>query len=196
MVPNNKKDMWFFVGKNTKFFPYAISQDMLDIGDIAHALSHQVRFLGHVNRFYSVAEHSVLVLKIMEKLLAPLRTPADHKIFLKHALMHDSAEAYINDMPSPLKQMFPGYQELEHSILKSICKRYSIIWPIPTPIKKLVKYCDQIALSTEVTKLKKHTDLAAWALPEPLNNSIIEYWSPLQAEIQFLKSFDKLFLSK
>lgn len=65
----------------------------IDIRDIAHSLSHLCRFAGHVNIFYSVAQHCLLV---SEKI------PGGPEVKLA-ALLHDAAEAYVNDLPSPLK---------------------------------------------------------------------------------------------
>lgn len=42
-----------------KFYPLDVRKSDLDIIDIAHALSNMCRFAGHVDRFFSVAEHSV-----------------------------------------------------------------------------------------------------------------------------------------
>jgi len=186
----NKRDTWFYVGKNTKFYPYSPTLRSISIGDIAHALSNQVRFLGHVSQFYSVSEHSVLVLRAMEADFGEDKKYIPH---LKHALMHDTAEAFLNDMPTPLKRMFPDYQKLENIIFQKICQKYRMIWPIPIPMKKLIKYYDSVILATEVTKLKKHTNLASWGLPLPLNNSIIHCFEPTVAKIRFLWEFRKLF---
>lgn len=67
------------------------------LGDIAHALSHQCRFNGHVRRGYSVAEHSVLVSRLIEH-----HHPHNRQLQLA-GLMHDAAEAYLGDMISPVK---------------------------------------------------------------------------------------------
>jgi hypothetical protein len=79
-----------------KKFEYTYPQpEQIDIRDIAHALSHLCRFNGHTNMFYSVAQHSLLV---SEKLPGS----AEDKL---GALLHDAAEAYVCDIPSPLKPM-------------------------------------------------------------------------------------------
>lgn len=80
------------------------------IQDIAHALSHQCRFLGHTSRFYSVSEHSRLVSALCQR--------AGHGVQSELvALLHDVAEAYIGDVPTPLKQMFPLYKNIEDKVL-------------------------------------------------------------------------------
>lgn len=69
------------------------------IEDIAHSLSNICRFTGHVRSFYSVAQHSVLV---AQRVMHPLA-----------GLFHDAQEAYLGDMASPLKTLFPLFHDLE-----------------------------------------------------------------------------------
>lgn len=96
-----------------------VDPDMICIEDIAHALSMQCRFAGHVDRFYSVAEHCVNM-----SLLCP-EDPLG-------ALLHDAAEAYCVDVPSPLKKIWRGksksavsfYDETEKKILEVILQKY------------------------------------------------------------------------
>ena len=76
------------------------------LSDIAHALSLICRFGGHGKRFYSVAEHAVRVAKRMHENLYE-----DDEVFA--ALHHDDTEAYLGDVPSPLKSLLGGYRELE-----------------------------------------------------------------------------------
>jgi hypothetical protein len=76
----------------------------VEIGDIAAALSKVCRFAGHIHQFYSVAQHVVNASRIV---------PAEHAFT---ALMHDTAEAFTNDLPTPLKFAIPVFKELEVSI--------------------------------------------------------------------------------
>lgn len=73
--------------------------DVVTLEDIAHATSNICRFGGHVRRFYSVAEHSVLVSRIVEA------WGFTSNASLGAALLHDAHEAYIWDAPSPLKPL-------------------------------------------------------------------------------------------
>lgn len=74
----------------------------ISIDDIAHALSLQNRFIGHVRHPYSVAQHCLnCVTAAKEYYYAYGR---DYN-FLLHLLLHDAAEAYIGDIISPVKKM-------------------------------------------------------------------------------------------
>lgn len=93
------------------------------VEDIAHALSHQCRFGGHLPMFYSVAEHSLLV----SEFVAP-----EHKLA---ALMHDASEAYLLDIPSPVKHRLPGYKEAEDQLMRVIAAKFNFPWPLPAEVK-------------------------------------------------------------
>lgn len=89
-----------------------------NIDEIATALSNLCRYTGHVNSFYSVAEHSVLVSRSV---------PDTHRLA---ALLHDASEAYLGDMARPVKQLFPRYKQLEESCQKEIFKQFNLDWPM------------------------------------------------------------------
>ena len=91
-----------FTGRKVDIFHP--SPEMVDIEDIAHALSMTCRFGGHCRDFYSVAEHSVLVEQIGRHAL--------HCTFSRISmllLLHDAAEAYIGDIITPIKR---GFEEI------------------------------------------------------------------------------------
>lgn len=92
----------------------------IHIEDIAHALSMLCRYAGHCNRFYSVAEHSVLVSR-------QFNSPMDRMI----GLMHDATEAYCVDVPRPLKHMLPEYQDYEEKVWQVIAFKFGMPAKLP-----------------------------------------------------------------
>ena len=76
--------------------PFDPDPEQLDAGDIACALGNLCRFGGHSRVFYSVAQHSVIVSRLVED-----RRGDVEDVFA--AFMHDASEAYLGDMPHRLK---------------------------------------------------------------------------------------------
>lgn len=100
--------------------------DTVLLEDIAHALSNVCRFAGHIRRFNSVAEHSVLVSRIVEAKCADSYWPAV-------ALLHDGHEAYIWDAPSPVKPLLGDvFKELGAIADKVIYEKF--LRPLYTPL--------------------------------------------------------------
>lgn len=97
------------------------------IEEIAHALSNLCRYTGHSNRFYSVAEHSVLVSRIVP----------DHLALT--GLLHDAGEAYLGDVASPLKALLPEYKKIEENVEASISRYFGLEFPFPQEIKEADK---------------------------------------------------------
>jgi uncharacterized protein len=120
----------------------------VEIGDIAAALSKVCRFAGHIHQFYSVAQHAVNASRIV---------PAEHAFT---ALMHDTAEAFTNDLPTPLKFAIPVFKELEVSIESAMAERFGFAYPLPEP----VKLADLQMLAIEKHYLKR--DQSAWSVLE------------------------------
>ena len=91
--------------------------DTLLITDIAHALGNQCRFGGHLPRFYSVAQHSLLCYLIAKE---------EEKY---DALMHDASEAYLLDMPKPIKVEITQYNEIEDNLMNVLAKKFGFNYP-------------------------------------------------------------------
>lgn len=136
-----------------------------DIDDIAWALALQVRFTGHCAAFYSVAQHSVAVSRLV---------PEEYAL---QGLLHDAAEAFIGDMASPLKQYLPAYKELEGIIEDAVRPKLGI----PQKLHPSIKEADLVMLATEQRDLMPNPGKKGWELlegVEPLPERIIpKYWS-------------------
>ncbi len=87
------------------YSPDQFKVDEVRMSDIMDSIAKICRYNGHVRRFYSVAEHSVLVSRIAELL-------GDTEAMIP-ALFHDAHEAYCGDIPSPQKGMVQGMHEFE-----------------------------------------------------------------------------------
>lgn len=91
----------------------------IHIADIAHSLALINRFNGHTTRPYSVAQHSVMVSRLVPEKYA------------LHGLLHDAAEAYIGDFPTPWKLlvMVHGLEitEIEDGINEAVRLRFGLL---------------------------------------------------------------------
>ena len=170
-LPLRKGD-WLQTYKGVQFWPMDARPEEVDIGDIAHALAHQCRFGGHTNSFYSVAQHSVIVSNNVPNHLAV------------QGLLHDATEAYIVDVPTPIKKYLTNYKEIEHGLAKVIGRRFGVEL---ADLSKEVKSADARALWTEKRDLRGPTP-AAWGVPR--RNPFFELIQPLPpgaAEVLFLE---------
>lgn len=117
-----------------------ITPDDISIVDIAHSLSNLCRFAGHTREFYSVAQHSVRV---------ALALPPELRLA---GLLHDATEAYVVDLPRPIKRLLPDYEKIEANVWEAISFRFGIDH-FEHP---LIKEVDDRALRTEWEELMRH----------------------------------------
>ncbi len=115
---------WIMTYTKKKFYPLAPKREDIDIEDIAHSLSMLCRFNGHCPKFYSVAEHSILVSSLL---------PDEYKLW---GLLHDAGEAYLSDIPRPIKNSLKGFENYEDKILKEVIEKHALIFPMPKEVKK------------------------------------------------------------
>jgi hypothetical protein len=136
--------------------------DAIDIDDIAHALSQTCRFRGMAWRYYSVAQHCCNVAAVLEHSF-----PSCREIHLA-GLLHDAAEAYLGDMPTPIKDHFPEFK-------------------VPYPCNVAVCWADCVMLHVEGRRL-----VGDDFRPEPVPVGVdIASWSFVEAAQEFLVRFRK-----
>jgi hypothetical protein len=150
------------------------------VEDIAHALSMQCRFGGHVRQFYSVAQHSFLVSHAV---------PVADALW---ALLHDASEAYLMDLPTPVKETGPlkGYRGVEAQLQRIIYQTFGLTGDEPASIAQ----ADLGVLLLEVDAI--HTTPAAFndrrgRVPVP-RLSVKPWDTTAAAKYAFLKRFEEL----
>lgn len=173
-----RKGDWMQVHSGGQFWPLDPRPEDVHIEDIAHALSMICRYQGHTSRFYSVAEHSVLVAQAMGGY------GANNSLILR-ALLHDAAEAYICDVVRPLKRCLVGYAEAEERIEQVIWERFGL----PSYAVGLVKEIDNLILYDEAKALMGVHCIAWHEQFAPGLGVEIVGWAPAIAEAAFLEAF-------
>ena len=121
-----------YTGK--KFFPFDPRPEQICIEDIAHGLSMLCRFSGQCPYFYSVAEHSIYLVHFL---------PDNLQL---EGLLHDASEAYLADLPRPVKAGLPEYKAIEARVERVIAEKFGL----PFPMAPEVKAADQALLKHEV----------------------------------------------
>lgn len=146
-IDEGRRGDWMQTFTGNKFWPLDPRPDEIDIVDIAHALSLQSRFAGHCKFHYSVAQHSLYVVQL-----------STHKI---EALLHDAAEAYLVDLPRPVKYQsdMAAYLVAEDRICKAIAIKFGLIYPWPSD----VKIADNHLLTYEHMELMGIYPTAKWS---------------------------------
>jgi hypothetical protein len=163
--------------------PFDPDPGQLDAGDIARALANLSRFGGHTRVFYSVAQHSVIVSQLVEE-----RGGDVEDAFA--ALMHDATEAYLGDMPHPIKHRSPlgaAFKEAENHLEQAIQARFRIKPDVPE-----IKRVDRALLATERRAFSGEN----WHWPEldgvePLDIEL-EAWPPDDAARMFAERYAEL----
>ncbi len=167
---------WITTYSGVKFNPFKPVAKDVDIVDIAQATSNLCRFTGHVKKFYSVAEHCILVSQLV---------PEEHALA---ALLHDASEAYVNDMPAPMKRRpeLALYLEVELGVQRAVYYAFDVPFPYPDCVKEV----DYNICAAEAKKLFK--DVPDWALERDAPNVKFMFYPPDEARKAFLARFNEL----
>ncbi len=163
-----------------KFDLLAPKEEDINIIDIAHALSNTCRFGGHTKKFYSVAQHSVLVSDLL---------PSHLKLV---GLLHDAPEAYIHDITTPLKSILENYKDIEKNLWNVICKKFYILNCDEIPCEvKIADYSILLAEKRDIMESKKD-----WCSTHPFDDILsvgtITPLYPSDAKDLFLQRFKEL----
>lgn len=160
--------------KGHMFDVFNIEPEKIDIEDIAHALSLICRFNGHTPRHLSVAEHSVNV---------SLHVPRELRL---PALLHDAAEAYLSDVPRPIKQVLPEVNEIDSELTAAIFEKFGLEYPYDPLIKDVDRgmcYAEAEAAGMQVSM---------WGEPTMEIMQEISWLTPKEAEVYFMLTFKEL----
>ena len=176
--PTERAGDWMQTFTGRQFWPMDPRPEDLDILDIAHALSLLCRFGGHCQRFYSVAEHSVHVARSLPRHLQ------------LWGLLHDASEAYLVDVPRPVKPFLEGYADAERAVMLTIIQRYWLELGdagnfMPTAVKQAD---NRILVDERQQNMASGREWGSLSGLVPLGVTL-QYWAPGEAESQFLDLF-------
>ena len=171
---------WMQTYTGGRYYPVDPLPSEVGIEDIAHALSMLCRFGGHCHTFYSVAEHSVHVSRLV---------PREHALV---GLLHDATEAYVCDVPRPLKLSLPEYKNAEHLNWLAIAAHFSLASSMPA----VIKHADNAILHVEQRVLMRPDPGRDWCVgdvgPIDTRDVRIECWSPKWARETFFDRYHNL----
>lgn len=179
--------MWMQTYTGRQFYPLDPDPAAICIEDIAHALAMKCRYAGHCQSFFSVAQHSVMVSRMVSEQDA------------LWGLMHDAAEAYLPDVVRPIKgecyfylshKTMTPFEFVEQRILIAIANRFDLTYGIPPAIAQ----ADTCCLERERRQLMGSPPEPWWATEQHWDGDTtpIVCWTWQEAQRQFLHRFDEL----
>lgn len=178
VTDGGREKVWCETYTGRRVYPTAMTVDMVDFEDIAHSLAHQCRYNGHTTHFYSVAEHCV---HMADYTMDLGRSPKD----ALHALLHDACEAYIGDIPRPIKCAIPRLKEVENKIDLVIAE----VFDLPVYKPDWLEELDARIVVDERAQAKLPSN-HVWVhdVLEPLGVKI-GFWKPADAKHLFVRRY-------
>ena len=173
-----RKGDWMETYAGVKFYALDPRPEDICIEDIAHSLANQCRYAGHVKRFYSVAQHSVIVSQNL---------PSHLKLW---GLLHDASEAYLVDLPRPSKNgtiLGVEYKKIESVVQTMIYNKFGLFGDEPAMVKEV----DNRMIPTERRDLMSGSGYVRKECLPPLEANI-NPWNPDTSENVFLCEFFNL----
>ena len=167
----DRKGDWMQTRTGVQFWPLDPRPEDVHLEDIAWSLSNQCRYAGHCAFFYSVAQHSVMVADMV---------PDELK---RVALLHDATEAYLVDLPRPVKRRMADYRAAEQVVWEAIAQRFGL----PLEMPAAVKDADEDALATEAPILMPNAP-RSWNLRGAARPFLVHPMSPEGAYAAFMRT--------
>lgn len=160
-----------------KYYSYTSPEsNEWDIEDIALSLSHLCRYSGQIQKFYSIAQHCYLV-----------SYAVDQKYALD-GLLHDGVEAFMVDIPTPLKNLLPDYKALEKRHEAEMFKRLGLEYPMNPAVHK----ADRELLCAEVRDMKTANSHWDFCSTDVSHIAHIDPWTSDKSRKMFLKRYYQL----
>jgi len=179
------------------FHPFDPDYQAMHIDDIAHSLGMLCRWGGHVPRFFSVAEHSVLASETIQKWAGGKLNKSTFPA-IKWALLHDASEGYMVDIPRPIKKFMPIYVETENAIQDQLKIRFDMLGMTKLD-ETFVHAIDDAMLWFEKDGFGWQD--RQWTMPVPEMYDVsnkngwaptLKHWTPEVAKHKFMERFTEL----
>jgi hypothetical protein len=177
---------WIQTFSGGQFWPLDPRPEEIEVIDIASGLAKECRFAGHCLRFYSVAEHSVLMYRHAKARDANLR-------LRRAVLFHDGSEGLgLRDIPRPIKRDLGEYKAIERGVMGAVARRFDFDFPFHPFVKELD---EAIGLAEQMQNMAPSPapwfQTARFDAPAPLA-VMLEYWPPDRAMVEFLSAAAEL----
>lgn len=194
MKTEERKGDWINTWTGRKYFPLDPRVEEVALEDVAHALCMQCRFTGHCAFHYSPGQHALIVARVV----AALGGTVDEQLW---ALHHDDAEAYLIDVPRPVKRdpRFAAYRAAEYLNMRVIREAFDLSHGFSTKdgehAPDIVLRVDEVMPYLEKEQLMNaHPDWRRVEVPQNVRDVVgqIPRISPEMAKVAFLKEHFRL----
>jgi len=165
-----KCEGWMETWTGKTIYPLNPNPEDICFEDIVHHLSIIPRYNGATSKPYSVAEHSVILADYAK---ADGQVP----VVCLNYLLHDAAEAYLQDIIKPVKMSFPLIEDIENRLLHMIHEVLDVPY-VEGAVRELIKLADaRVILDEREALLPNHKPENAWNM---------EQYEPLGVEVHGL----------
>jgi len=161
--------------------PFNPIPEQILFSDIARGLAHRCRWGGQIREYYSVAEHSIMV---------ACQCSDEYRLW---GLLHDAAEAYIGDIPAPLKDKVWFHVPDEQGVIQKL--PYSDVEDRILHMVLAEAGCSVVAMPDvvhEADMIIRRWEYRELLDPGTRHNSTFVPMTPTEAMARWLESFHSL----